>query len=383
MENMSKIEELIQQYCPDGVEYKKIGSFTRVLRGKRLTKSQLSNSYSYPVYHGGLEPLGFYSHKNRDSDTVMIINVGASAGTVGYSDKEFWSSDGCYCIEHSEQILNKFLFAVLSMNQQYLVSKVRHAGIPTLDAAIIEGLEVPVPPMEVQREIVHILDSFTFYTSELSAELSARREQYNYYRDILLKKNAVKVLLKSIAIISNEKVMCAELDSDNFVGVDNLLQGKQGKKKAQYIPKEGTANKYRKGDVLIGNIRPYLQKIWFADNDGGASPDVIVIHPLSNLVNPKYLYHCLASDEFFIYDMNHSKGAKMPRGDKSAILNYELSLPSIETQNDIVNILNSFEIISNDIIKGLPAEIEARQKQYEYYRDKLLDFRRINNDGGL
>ena len=106
---MSKIEELIQQYCPDGVEYKKIGSFTRVLRGKRLTKSQLSNSYSYPVYHGGLEPLGFYSHKNRDSDTVMIINVGASAGTVGYSDKEFWSSDGCYCIEHSDLILNKFL----------------------------------------------------------------------------------------------------------------------------------------------------------------------------------------------------------------------------------------------------------------------------------
>ena len=82
---MSRLEQLIAELCPGGVEYVKLGEVTEILRGKRLTKSQLSNIEQYPVFHGGLEPLGYYTHHNRKADTVMVINVGASAGTVGYS----------------------------------------------------------------------------------------------------------------------------------------------------------------------------------------------------------------------------------------------------------------------------------------------------------
>src|SRR5690554_4586311 len=101
---MSYLEKLLNGV---EVEWKTLGEVTKVLRGRRLTRDQLSENEKFPVFHGGLEPLGFYGNSNRPAHSVMIINVGASAGTVGYSDKDFWSSDGCYCIEHIEILNNK------------------------------------------------------------------------------------------------------------------------------------------------------------------------------------------------------------------------------------------------------------------------------------
>ena len=172
------------------VEWKKLGDIAKVLRGRRVTKSQLSDEEKYPVFHGGLEPLGFYNQFNRPANTVMVINVGASAGTVGYSASDFWSSDGCFCIEKTEILNDKFLYHFLIGYQNYLKSKVRVAGIPTLDALILEKLEIPIPPLDVQAEIVRILDAFTAITAELTQELAKekilREKQYQYYRDKLL-----------------------------------------------------------------------------------------------------------------------------------------------------------------------------------------------------
>ena len=114
---MSEIKKLIERLCPDGVEYKRLGDITEILRGRRLTKKELTDNAEYPVYHGGIEPIGYYSHHNRPANTVMIINVGASAGTVGYCNKPFWSSDGCYCIDKSELLSDRYLYHVLSKNQ--------------------------------------------------------------------------------------------------------------------------------------------------------------------------------------------------------------------------------------------------------------------------
>jgi type I restriction enzyme S subunit len=183
---MSEIKKLIEKLCPEGVEYKRLGDLTEILRGRRLTKKELTDNAEYPVYHGGIEPIGYYSHHNRPANTVMIINVGASAGTVGYCNKPFWSSDGCYCIDKSELLSDRYLYYVLSKNQLAFVSKVRHAGIPTLDSKVIANFEIPVPPIEVQRKIVEILDNFTELEIKLEAELEARRKQYEYYRNQLL-----------------------------------------------------------------------------------------------------------------------------------------------------------------------------------------------------
>lgn len=163
---------------------------TEILRGRRLTKKELSDNAKYPVYHGGIEPIGYYTQNNRPANTVMIINVGASAGTVGFCNKDFWSSDGCFCIGKSEYLNDKFLYYLLSKNQHSFVTKVRHAGIPTLDPKVIANYLIPIPPLAEQERIVSILDRFEALTTDLQsglpAEIEARRKQYEYYREQLL-----------------------------------------------------------------------------------------------------------------------------------------------------------------------------------------------------
>ena len=177
-----------------------------------------------------------------------------------------------------------------------------------------------------------------------------------------------------IAIYSKNKIDAIGVNKDTYVGVDNLLQDKKGKTISNCVPKTGRLTQYQCGDILIGNIRPYLRKIWLADNNGGTNGDVLVVQGKKQFVTSKFLYYCLSSEMFFEYDNQHSKGAKMPRGNKDAIMEYLFDIPSIEEQKRIVSILDRFDSLCNDITSGLPAEIEARQKQYEYYRDKLLSF---------
>ncbi len=171
-------------------EFISLSSSNKILRGKRLTSRNMSNDGKYNVYHGGIEPLGKYDLYNRKGDTVMIINVGASAGLVGYSNENFWSSDGCFCLEHSKKYLNKFLYYYLLTKQAFLQSKVRRAGIPTLDNNIVKKIQVPVIPLSKQERIVNILDKFDSYCNDISkglpAEIEARQKQYEFYREKLL-----------------------------------------------------------------------------------------------------------------------------------------------------------------------------------------------------
>lgn len=161
-----------------------------VLRGKRLTKAQLSPEGKYKVFHGGIDPIGFYSQNNREGNTTMVINVGASAGTVGFSKESFWSSDGCFCLSQTPLLKGRFLYYYLQTKELFLMSKVRKAGIPTLDSKVLEGVLVPVPSLEEQERIVAILDKFDTLVNDLCkgipAEIESRRQQYEYYRDKLL-----------------------------------------------------------------------------------------------------------------------------------------------------------------------------------------------------
>lgn len=151
-----------------------------------------------------------------------------------------------------------------------------------------------------------------------------------------------------------------------------------GKVESNSIPTDGKWVRYDINDILIGNIRPYLKKIWLSNTVGGTNGDVLVIRCKKTICNARYLYFVLSSDSFFNYDNSRAKGAKMPRGNKEAVMNYQFSLPSLSEQKRIVSILDRFDALCNDITSGLPAEIEARQKQYEYYRDKLLNFQKRN-----
>lgn len=174
--------------------------------------------------------------------------------------------------------------------------------------------------------------------------------------------------LGEVAFYPKKRIAVNGLTSENYVGVDNLLKNKQGVLPSNYVPAEGMYFEFHADDILIGNIRPYLKKIWLATHSGGASGDVVLLRTkpeFSNLA-PRFLYYLLSADSFFLYDMQYAKGAKMPRGDRNAILRYSIPVPPLPVQEEIVRILDAFTT--------LEAELEARRRQYEYYREKLLTF---------
>jgi type I restriction enzyme S subunit len=183
--------------------------------------------------------------------------------------------------------------------------------------------------------------------------------------------------LGEVAEYAGARIDPGQVNQENYVGVDNLLQNRAGKTHSSYVPTEGRLIEYRPGDVLIGNIRPYLKKIWLANQSGGTNGDVLVIRRTHPSLSPGYLYQALSDDKFFAYNMQHAKGAKMPRGDKAKILEYQIPIPcpdnpkkSLAIQSEIVRILDTF----TELTAELTTELTARKKQYNYYRDRLLRF---------
>ena len=177
--------------------------------------------------------------------------------------------------------------------------------------------------------------------------------------------------LNEIAHYAKKRIDVTEVDENTYVGVENLLQNKGGKTIATNVPANGKVIRFEKGDILIGNIRPYLKKIWLADCIGGTNGDVLTVQIDNQAeMTSEFLYYILSSEKFFAYDTQNSKGAKMPRGSKVAVMKYRVPVPPLEVQREIVHILDSFTLLTAE----LTAELTARKKQYDFYRDKLLTF---------
>ena len=381
---MSRLEELIQELCPDGVEYKKISDVSAVERGVRVIRKNLSTDEGYPVYQNSLAPLGYHTQFNRSGRTVFIISAGA-AGDVGFSDVDFWAADDCLYICETEELDQRYLYHVFLSKQNIIYGNVRKASIPRLARSVIEGLEVPVPPLEVQREIVRVLDHFTLLRQELSAELSARRKQYEYYRDELLTfgddvpmvplQYVVKKSLSGATPNKSNKayyengtipwIRTQDVKFNDITAVDSYITENAVKETAaKWIPKNCVI-------VAISGAsagRCAINKIEATTNQ----------HCLNMIIDEgkalyQYVYYCVAAQYEEL--LSRKQGA---RGDlnSSLILGVSIPLPSLEKQKDIIDAITAFNVLLNDISSGLPAEIEARQKQYEYYRDQMLSFKR-------
>lgn len=307
-------------------------------------------------------------------------HIGKTAYIDHDMDCTFGGFMGVLRVTAENTVSSRFLFHYIgsSVFINYLKTTLKSSTINNLNAGIINPFPIPIPPLRIQSRIVEILDKFT----QLEAELEARNKQYDFYRnrllDFALRYDLVGQVewktLGEVAEYVRERIAVDQLCAQTYVGVDNLLPNRAGKKDSNYLPTEGNAIAYQPNDILIGNIRPYLKKIWKADNEGGASADVLVIRSTTQLLVPGYLYHLLADNRFFSYDMQHAKGAKMPRGNKEKILDYVIPLPPLSEQRRIVDILDRFDTLTNSISEGLPREITLRRKQYEYYRDALLRF---------
>ena len=383
---MNKIEKLIQEYCPDGVELVKLGELVKVLRGRRLTKSLLSEYEKFPVYHGGLEPLGYYGQYNRESNSVMVINVGASAGTVGYSYVDFWSSDGCFCIEHSDLLLSRFIYYALIYQENIIKSQVRFAGIPTLDASVVENINIPIPPLPVQQEIVNILDKFNQLEDELNVELDARRKQYDFYLNQLMGFEIKDVEWSKISEIGK------------------CFAGATPKTSVNAYWENGTIPWMSSGEVNSGNIyetEKKITKLGFDNSSTKMIPSNSVVIALAGQgktrgtvaitriplctnqslcavvtggrVNSDFLYYYLKTQYSKLRNLSSGEGT---RGglNLQMIGDFKIPIPPLSEQERIVSILDKFDALVNDTKVGIPAEIEARRKQYAYYRNKLLTF---------
>lgn len=188
---MSKIDEMLKQMCPDGVEYVELGNVCDVCKGTQLNKEKLHETGIYPVINGGIAPSGYWEESNVMKDTITISQGGASAGYVNWIDVNFWAGAHCFYIANPKQnMVYRFIFHFLKMKQSELMLSQIGAGIPSVSKDKICKLLIPLPPLEIQKEVVKVLDTFTKYDTELQAELQAelqdRIKQYEYYRDKLL-----------------------------------------------------------------------------------------------------------------------------------------------------------------------------------------------------
>ncbi len=385
---MSKIDELIQQLCPDGVEYKELGEVVNILDNLRkpISKEKRTKG-NYPYY--GANGIQDYVLDYIFEGTFLLMGEDGSVIKKDRSPILNWATGKIWVNNHAHVLSEKRNIALLRFIFYYLstidVTLIVHGTPPKINQANLRSIPIPIPPLEIQEEIVRILDNFTALEAELEAELEARKKQYEYYRNKLLSFEGKDVEWKTLGEIAHypkHRIPANLLDKTSYVGVENLLQNRKGKTFSNYVPTVGNFIEFDIQDILIGNIRPYLKKIWYSNIKGGTNGDVIVIRINEDVINhldSRFLYFLLSSDSFFDYDMQFAKGAKMPRGDKEAILKYLIPLPPISEQKRIVNILDKFDSLVNDISIGLPAEIEARRKQYEYYRGKLLSFKEINN----
>ena len=377
---VKRIKDMLDQTCggPEKVEYKPLSDVVGIRRGKRVTRQELFENGEYPVFQNSLVPLGYYDEYNVESETPYIICAGA-AGDIGYCSGKFWAADDCFFIEHPEKITRRYVYYFLLTKQEYLKSKVRKASVPRLAHEFIDKLEIPMPPFEVQQEIVSVLDKFNTLTTDISrglpAEISLRQKQYEHYRDRLLNFNgggyALNNSLCYVKILTLKEV--SNVFRGEYITKKDVEEGSipvilGGQEPAYYINRsnhEGEIIVIARSGASAGFVSYWNCPIFVTDGFGYEAKDTVAI--------TKYLFYVLKNMERTLNSMK--RGAGVPHVSGESLSNVLLPIPPIEEQEKITAILDKFDSLCNDLSEGLPAEIEARKKQYEYYRDKLLDFK--------
>lgn len=375
---MSRLNKLIQKLCPDGVEYETIKETVGVNRGKRLTKSQLSDDGKYEVYHGSKDSiLGKYYEYNAPANTVIVINTGGIGG-VKFLDKPFWCSDGSFWLGQSSRINNKYLYYYLSGYENYFYSQKRVGGVPTIERRVVEDFKIPIPPLNVQKEIVRILDTFTSHAAELQAELQARKEQYEYYRNKLLtfdkdEKNVKWMKLGELCEIytGGEPPKCTI--KGNFKDEEHPYPiWANGKDIYGY----SSTYKINKDAVVISSIGANTGTVYYRKAYFTPIIRLKVLVPKDKTILSKYLYYYLSTISIVV------KSSSVPNINANEVKKMQVPILPIFVQQRIVSILDKFEALVNDLTEGIPAEVAAVQEQYEYYRNKLLTFKDVGTYHG-
>jgi len=353
------------------VEWKTLAETVNIQRGKRLVRSQLEESGSYAVYQNSMTPLGFYHESNVKADTAFIIGAGA-AGEIGYSNTEFWAADDVYFFLPPDHISSKFLYHFLLTQQNKISAQVRRSSVPRLSRISVEKIKIPIPSPEnqkkslaIQTKIVHILDTFTAITSELTSELTTRIEQYKYYRDKLLDFEKKDVEWKRLGDVADFRRGTAITQKQTTTGdIPVIANGPTSTYSHGKSNREGETVVIARSGAYAGYVSFWNRPIFLTD--------AFSVHPHPSILTPKFVYHTLQNKQEHIHSMKN--GAGVPHVRVKEFESYYIPIPSLAEQTRIVAILDKFDTLTQSITEGLPREIALRKQQYEYYRDLLLSF---------
>ncbi|ARQ96890.1 type I restriction/modification system, S subunit [Campylobacter lanienae NCTC 13004] len=384
---MSKLEELINKLCPNGVEFKKIEEVCdNVFAGGTPRTSNKD-------YYGGNIPwlrsgeinfniiddaeikitekgLNESSAKWIKEYSVLIAMTGATVARSAVNIKRITANQSVCAMEPSEIVNYKFLYYyVESMYNN--IKGMAQGALTSINLSIIKSISIPVPPLEVQCEIVRILDNFTLLSAELSAELSARQKQYEYYSKELFNFN------DDVEFISLESI------ADIGTGSSNTNEAVEDGQYPFYVRSQQVYYKnnyeYDDNSIITSGDGVGVGKIFhYTDGKYALHQRAYRINITNNKVNSKYFYYYMKST-FYDYIQKNAFNSSVTSIRRPMLNKYPIPILSLEKQNKIVNILEKFDKLCNDLSEGLPAEIEARKKQYEYYRDKLLTFKELKS----
>ena len=363
---MSRIDELIKEKCPNGVEYSTVGDICNIEKGIQLNKDSLSEDGEYPVINGGISPSGYWNDYNFEANKITISQGGASAGYVNFIKTPFWAGAHCYVVDSCKDYIDyDYLWHFLRNKQQDMMSKQVGAGIPSVSLKMIDDFKIPVPPIEIQKEISRILNSFTELEAELEAELTKRKQQYEHYRDNLLS-------FENIA---------GEGGQVEWLPLEDVAKIKNGSGYKDFgvgpYPVYGTGGimtrvdryAYDRPSVLIPR-KGSLDRVYYVEEPFWNVDTIFYTEIDEQKIKPKYFYYFLSSKH--LEELNQAAG--IPSLTQATLNKIKVPVPPLKIQERIVYVLDNFDAVCNDLKIGLPAEIEARQKQYEYYRDRLLSF---------
>lgn len=384
---MGKLDRLIEELCPDGVEYVRLAECCDIEDNKRKpVKSSLRIPGDTP-YYGANNIQDYVEGYTHYGQYVLIAEDGSASlenYSVQYVDGFFWANNHVHVIKGRKDLDTKFLYYYLTSFNfiPFLTGGTR----AKLNKGNMEEIPIPIPPLPVQEEIVRILDNFTELTAELTAELTVRKKQYEYYRDELLTFGD-EVEWKTLGEVSNKTYSggTPRANTPEFYNNGNIpwLRTQEVVFNDIYdteikITKKAIENssaKWIPENCVIVAIsgatagRSAINKIPLTTNQHCFC---IEVNPTKALY--RYVFHWVSSN----YENLKSLG-QGARGDLNGriISNFKIPIPPLAEQERIVSILDKFDALVNDISIGLPAEIGARQKQYEYYREKLLTFKEL------
>ena len=397
---MSRLDELIKNLCPDGVEYKTIGEIALdIYRGSGIKRDQVTAVGIPCVRYGEIYTTYGIWFENCKSHTQLeyvkspkyfehgdilfaitgesVEDIAKCCAYIGY--EKCLAGGDIVVLKHNEnpKYISYALSTVDAQRQKSagkVKNKVVHSSVPS-----IKAIKIPVPPLEVQREIVCMLDRYTMLTNELTAkltaELTARQKQYEYYRDKLLNFDVHGGATNDCDLLTLDELCIISSGGD-------VPKGKASKEKSDIynipIISNGIGNnaiygytdkaKITTPSVTI-SARGTIGYAEYRDYDFFPIVRLLVVTPKNTAkLNTKFLYYCLQRKKYFVPQSG------IPQLTVPALKKEKIIVPALAIQKRIVKVLDNFTAICTDLKSGLPAEITKRQKQYEYYRDKLLSF---------